>query len=234
MRRRTQGERRWPKFIDGSASRIGRRPWPDSTPSWSSFPTIRRSAPLSGELQECRARLIEHLLTQLEAARQVNDAERVFERFEAVANWVESERRVEIEQDLARWFMGVIQRRLLTGKIQPEVVELATRVSSTFDTTREGASLRASLPTLRRSVGLCPRSPNPIPVSARLALNALARRSWKWSRSKQGSKRKPGRTRNDRPFGFAGPQSTPIIAARQDNRASPENPYRCFSALFSD
>ena len=36
-----------------------------------------------------------------------------------------------------------------------EIAVLATRVAGAFDTTPEGASLHAALPTLRRSVGLC-------------------------------------------------------------------------------
>jgi hypothetical protein len=41
------------------------------------------------------------------------------------------------------------------------VAELATRVAERFPRTVVGASLRASLPTLRRSAGLCPRCSAP-------------------------------------------------------------------------
>jgi hypothetical protein len=55
----------------------------------------------------------------------------------------------------------LIHRRLRTGTIQSEVVQLASRFSEVFATTVEGASVRAALPTLRRSVGLCPRCSQP-------------------------------------------------------------------------
>jgi hypothetical protein len=116
---------------------------------------------LTNELKTARQEAIESELSRLEASREAGDVDGVFERFRNASEWLDGEHRRSIEQDLARWFMATIQRRLLTGKIQPEVVELATRVASVFDTTREGASLRASLPTLRRSVGLCPRCARP-------------------------------------------------------------------------
>ncbi|MHB1561909.1 MAG: hypothetical protein ACYC61_31045, partial [Isosphaeraceae bacterium] len=59
------------------------------------------------------------------------------------------------------WFLDLIHRRLRVGRIQPEVVGLAARAAEVFGATVEGASLRASLPVLRRSVGLCPRCARP-------------------------------------------------------------------------
>ena len=41
------------------------------------------------------------------------------------------------------------------------MVQLAARFAENFAATVEGASVRASLPTLRRSVGLCPRCAQP-------------------------------------------------------------------------
>ncbi len=57
--------------------------------------------------------------------------------------------------------MTLIQKRLRTGTIRPDVVVLAARVAESFGGTTEGASLRASLPTLRRSAGLCPKCAEP-------------------------------------------------------------------------
>jgi predicted amidophosphoribosyltransferase len=45
--------------------------------------------------------------------------------------------------------------------VQGDVAELAARAAESFGDTPEGASLRASLPTLRRSAGLCPRCAQP-------------------------------------------------------------------------
>src|SRR5262249_8982800 len=66
-----------------------------------------------------------------------------------------------IEHDVAAWFLSAIHRRLRTGKIQADVVSLAGRFADAFATTVEGASVHAALPTLRRSVGLCPRCAQP-------------------------------------------------------------------------
>ena len=73
----------------------------------------------------------------------------------------DQEQRAALDRDLARWFLTLIHRRLRTGKVQADVVQLAARFAETFAATVEGASVRASLPTLRRSVGLCPRCAQP-------------------------------------------------------------------------
>ena len=57
--------------------------------------------------------------------------------------------------------MALIQKRLRAGTIRIDVVELAAKVAERFDHTSEGASLRAALPTLRRSAGLCARCGKP-------------------------------------------------------------------------
>ena len=57
--------------------------------------------------------------------------------------------------------MGLVQRRLRTGTVRPDLVALAARVAESFGGSVEGASLRASLPTLRRSAGLCPKCAEP-------------------------------------------------------------------------
>ena len=69
--------------------------------------------------------------------------------------------RGELKHKLSRWFLQLIHRRLRIVPIQPDVVRLATEVAETFGGTAGGASLRASLPMLRRSVGLCPRCAQP-------------------------------------------------------------------------
>jgi hypothetical protein len=74
---------------------------------------------------------------------------------------LDDERRGGLDRDLSKWFLGLIHRRLRTGKVQADVVQLAARFAETFATTVEGASVRASLPTLRRTVGLCPRCAQP-------------------------------------------------------------------------
>jgi hypothetical protein len=116
---------------------------------------------LAGRLAAARHEEAEGHVAQLEAARRANDPERVLELFRAVGSSLESQRRAAMERELAKWFLDLIHRRLRVGRIQVDVVHLATQAAETFAATVEGASLRASLPTLRRSVGLCPRCAQP-------------------------------------------------------------------------
>jgi len=100
-------------------------------------------------------------MAELKAARDVNDPLRVLELYQRIAPALESEPRAALQSEIAEWFLAVIYRRLRTGKIQVEVVELAGQFAETFAATTQGASVRAALPTLRRSAGLCPRCAQP-------------------------------------------------------------------------
>jgi hypothetical protein len=107
-----------------------------------------------------REEILGHL-ARIDAARQVNDPDRVLELYRTVESSLDLDRRGELEGELSRWFLDLIHRRLRIVPIQAEVVRLATEVATTFGATAAGASLRASLPMLRRSVGLCPRCARP-------------------------------------------------------------------------
>ncbi len=146
-------------MLDELADRIAGHP---------AIPAIRE------RLEAGRRAEAEGHLARIEAARKVNDTERVLELYRAAGSWLESPRRDELERGLARWFLDVIHRRLRLGRIQVDVVELATQVAETFGATVEGASLRASLPTLRRSVGLCPRCGQPYTGTAAACPRCLA------------------------------------------------------------
>ena len=116
---------------------------------------------MKNELSAARSGSISERLAQLDAARRVNDTAGAFEIYEALSPILDARQKAELDQDLARWFLGAIQRRMRASKIQPDVVQLASRFAESFATTTEGASVRAALPTLRRSVGLCPRCAQP-------------------------------------------------------------------------
>ena len=116
---------------------------------------------LKEELARTRQDFIKTGLDQLGAAQAVSDADRVLEIYQSIAPSLDQERRAALDPEVARWFLGLIHRRLRTGKVQAEVVALAARFADHFSATVEGASVRASLPTLRRSVGLCPRCAEP-------------------------------------------------------------------------
>ncbi len=116
---------------------------------------------LAEELAEARQEAVDGLKAQLDAARTVNDPERVIELRDALTQHLRGDPLKDLDRELVQWLMTLIQKRMRTGTVRGDVVALATKVAGSFGDTPEGASLRASLPTLRRSVGLCPRCAQP-------------------------------------------------------------------------
>lgn len=125
------------------------------------FPDDPEKAALRSQVEQGREQAIGDLRARLDASRRVNDPESVIALTDDLTLLLRGEARRELEQDVVRWLIGLIQRRMRTGTVQADVVQLATRVAERFGATTEGASVRASLPTLRRSAGLCPRCGNP-------------------------------------------------------------------------
>jgi hypothetical protein len=139
------------------------------------FPDDPQLPGLKEELVRTRDNFIKMGLDQLGAAQAVSDADRVFEIYQTIAPSLDPDRRATLDPELAKWFLALIHRRLRTGKVQAEVVQLAARFADNFGATVEGASVRASLPTLRRSVGLCPRCAQPYIGVADACPNCLRR-----------------------------------------------------------
>jgi hypothetical protein len=108
-----------------------------------------------------RAPGVEDLRARLDASRKANDPDSVLLLHDELAPHLEAVALAELDQDLVRWLIRLIQRRMRAGTVRVDVVELAGRVADRFGATLEGASLRASLPTLRRSAGLCPSCGEP-------------------------------------------------------------------------
>ncbi len=117
--------------------------------------------PLRLRLEQGRQSAARALSEELQAARAAGDVERVLELHGLLGHSLDHEAKGALDRELAGWFLDRIQRRLHGGKIQREVVDLATRVAESFAATTAGASLRQSLPMLRRSVGLCPKCAQP-------------------------------------------------------------------------
>lgn len=103
----------------------------------------------------------ENLRQRIEAARQANDPDAAMASRDELARLLHGEPIQEVDRSLVKWLIGLIHKRLRTGTIRPDVVGLAGRVADRFGGTAEGASLRAALPTLRRSAGLCPKCGEP-------------------------------------------------------------------------
>ncbi len=125
------------------------------------FPGDPGVSALGDELERLRRFAIEDLRERIEAARLANDPEGAIGSRDELAQILQGDAIREVDRPLVRWLMGLVQRRLRTGTIGADVVGLAGRIAESFGGTAEGASLRASLPTLRRSAGLCPRCAEP-------------------------------------------------------------------------
>lgn len=113
------------------------------------------------ELASSREEAARDLLAKVEAAREVGDPERVIELRDTIKPLLDPDALRGLDRDLAKWFMTLIHRRLRAGTVRVDVAVLAGRVAESLDDTPEGASLRASLPTLRRAAGLCARCGRP-------------------------------------------------------------------------
>jgi hypothetical protein len=98
---------------------------------------------------------------ELEAARGVGDPDRVLEIRDGLEALLPPDEVKELDSSLVKWFLALIMKRLRAGTVRADVADLAAKVAERFAQTVEGASLRASLPTLRRSAGLCPRCARP-------------------------------------------------------------------------
>ena len=133
-----------------------------------------RISSLDQEFQAARNAARDEHMAQLDAARKVNDPDRVLELHKFLGPLLEATARASLEADLSRWFLRLIHNgsdRADPGRSRPPGRPDRRVVSHTV----EGASLHASLPTLRRSAGLCPRSPSLTPASPRPAQTA-----WNW------------------------------------------------------
>ncbi len=98
---------------------------------------------------------------RIEAARVANDAAGALDARDQIAAILPMEDLRVIDRAMIGWLMKLIQRRLRIIPIGTDLALLVARVADRFGATPEGASLRAALPTLRRSAGLCPRCAEP-------------------------------------------------------------------------
>ncbi len=116
---------------------------------------------LAQALDRGRREAVGDLRARLDASRAANDPEAVLDYRALIGPLISDEARRELDTELVRWLLALLMRRMRTGTVRADVAALAARAAETFPATPEGASLRASLPTLRRSAGLCPRCAKP-------------------------------------------------------------------------
>jgi len=113
------------------------------------------------EFAVARVARIAELRSRLDASRQVNDHDAGLELEEELSSWLDPDDRRVLRAEVLKWLMGLLMKRMRGGTVQADVSHLAARIAERFGDTKEGASLRASLPTLRRSAGLCARCGEP-------------------------------------------------------------------------
>ena len=121
---------------------------------------------LGDELGRARDRVIETHRQEMEAGRAANDPDRVIDARDALTLHLRGERLVDLDRQLVRWLVTLLQGWVRSGRRAHDAALLASRVAETFGDTAEGASLRAALPNLRRKAGLCPRCGRPFQGSA--------------------------------------------------------------------
>ncbi len=124
------------------------------------------AARLLAELTDARNRAVYVHRARLDAARQAGDALLAIEIRDALTEHLKGEPLADLDRDLVRWLVGEIKKRIRAGTVKPDVATLAARIVDSFADTTEGAALRASIPNLRRSAGLCPRCARPYRGSA--------------------------------------------------------------------
>ena len=125
------------------------------------FPGASEADSLSEEIREGRDAAVDALRARLAASKTANDPDAVIEYRDELTLHLRGDALQQVDRDVVTWLMGLIQRRLRAGTVRADVAALAGKAASSFGDTPEGASLRAALPTLRRSAGLCPRCARP-------------------------------------------------------------------------
>jgi hypothetical protein len=112
---------------------------------------------IRADFARARDARIGDLRSRLDASQLVNDHETALGLEEELSSWLDPATRVQLRADVVRWLIGLLMKRMRSGTVGVDVAFLAARIAGRFGDTAEGASLRASLPTLRRSAGLCAR-----------------------------------------------------------------------------
>jgi hypothetical protein len=116
---------------------------------------------LKEEFSAAREVAIGDCRTRLDAARSANDAEAVISYRDELTILLDAPAQEALDREVLSWLMSLLMKRMRTGTVRADVAHLAARIAESFSHRPEGASIRASLPTLRRSAGLCARCSGP-------------------------------------------------------------------------
>jgi hypothetical protein len=113
---------------------------------------------------------------ELDAARRADEPERVIDCRDELTQHLRGEELRELDRELVRWLVGRVQARARSATPAGALAaaNLAARVVQSFGDAPEAASLRAALPSLRRTAGLCPRCARPRGVQGDLCPRCAA------------------------------------------------------------
>jgi hypothetical protein len=187
------------------------------------FPGAAGADRLAEEVAAGREAAVAALHARLDAAQEANDPDAVIGLRDELGRLLGEGPRADLDRRVVAWLMGLIQKRMWTGTVRTDVAELAAKVADHFGHTREGASLRASLPTLRRSAGLCARCGRPYTgiddaCPACLAGAGPAPAPREWGESPEGIREGPRPTNLTRGRRRIGLSKSPSATIRPGNR----------------
>ncbi len=119
------------------------------------------AAALLAGLADARRRAVDGLRARLDAAVASGDHLRVVDLRDELTQHLRGPELEDLDGRLVRGLVDAIRKRVQAGTIRADLADLAARVVDSFADTPEGATLRASIPNIRRSAGLCPRCGRP-------------------------------------------------------------------------
>lgn len=129
------------------------------------FPAAPEAKDLAAQVEAAFTRKVQSLREQLDTAERASDSEVMLNTRDRLSGYLNGTELYQVDRRVAHWMAAHLREALAEGRAR-EVIHLAERVVDAFgDTTNEGAQVRAALPTLRRSAGLCPDCGQPYDVS---------------------------------------------------------------------
>lgn len=153
--------------LDAIRATISREQWEQARRQILSFverfPNSLHAAGLSEQFELARRQKVQSLRQALAAAQQSSDAGAALEARDQLTQYLSGDTLAKLDDEVVAWLVQHIRAKLLAGRAK-EVVRLAEQVAETFADVAGTAPLRQSLPTLRRSAGLCPSCGHPYDI----------------------------------------------------------------------
>jgi hypothetical protein len=135
--------------------------WDEAHARLEAFAREYRSDPELESLRDApergRTGVVTALHDRLEESRQAGDPDAVLGARDELARHLGGPELEDVDRDVRGWLLELIQQRMRSGTVGLDVALWAGSAVDRYGETREGASLRAALPILRRCAGLCAR-----------------------------------------------------------------------------